>query len=228
MDVDGLGDKIITQLIEQGLVVDEADIYSLGFEDLISLDKIEKKSAENLLRAIEDSKRTTLARFLFALGIRHVGEHIAKLIANHFGSLENIQQATENDLKYDKDKGTGIKGIGKEIAQRVVAYFEDESNKQLLERLLMAGIEFEVESQPAAAHAVTGKSFVITGSLTSMKRSEAKERIVRKGGMLASSLSAGVDYLVVGQSPGSKLRKAQDLDVTILNEGQFLSMLAEE
>ena len=129
MNIDGLGDKIMTQLIEKGLVADEADIYGLVFDDLIKLDKIEKKSAENLLAAIEKSKQTTLARFLFALGIRHVGEHIAELIANGLGDIESVQNATEEDLEFrkttDNQKETGIKGIGKEIAGSLVAYFEE-------------------------------------------------------------------------------------------------------
>ena len=129
MNIDGLGDKIMSQLIDKGLVVDEADIYNLEFDDLIKLDKIEKKSAENLLAAIEKSKRTTLARFLFALGIRHVGEHIAELIANSLGDLESVQNAAEEDLEYRKatknQADTGIKGIGKEIAGSVVSYFEE-------------------------------------------------------------------------------------------------------
>ena len=133
MNIDGLGDKTISQLIDRGMVTNEADIYGLGLEDLLKLDKIEQKSAENLLAAIEKSKQTILARFLYALGIRHVGDYIAELIAKNLGTLEATQNATEEDLEYKKatkdQKDTGIKGIGKDIAGSIVSYFEDESNK---------------------------------------------------------------------------------------------------
>jgi DNA ligase (NAD+) len=232
MNIDGLGDKIISQLIDKGMVTDEADIYGLGFEDLLKLDKIEKKSAENLLAAIEKSKQTTLARFLYALGIRHVGEHIAELVSKNLGSLEALQNATEEALEYKKasknQMATGIKGIGKEIAGSIVSYFENESNKKVIERLKKAGIVFEEVSRPTAPSPISGKSFVITGTLSSMKRSEAKELILRKGGRLASSISGSADYLVVGESPGSKLQKAGDLNITILYEEDFLTLLKEE
>ena len=148
MNIEGLGDKIISQLIERGMVADEADIYGLGFDDLLKLDKIEKKSAENLLSAIEKSKKTTLARFIYALGIRHVGEHVAELISNSLGDIKSIENATEEDI-------SRIKGIGKEIARSIVSYFEDESNRTLIERLLAAGIEFEKVERPEVSSAIS-------------------------------------------------------------------------
>jgi DNA ligase (NAD+) len=231
MDIDGLGNKIMTQLIDKGLVADEADIYCLEFDDLIKLDKIEKKSAENLLAAIEKSKQTTLARFLFALGIRHVGEHSAELIANSLGDIESVQNATEEDLEFRKattnQTETGIKGIGKEIAGSLVAYFEEESNKRLIERLLETGIQIETPQRSSAESALWEKSFVITGTLESMKRSEAKELILSKGGRVASSVSSRTDFLVAGDSAGSKLEKARDLGITILDEEEFRKLLGE-
>jgi len=231
MNIDGLGDKIMIQLIEKGLVADEADIYHLEFDDLVTLDKIEKKSAENLLAAIEKSKQTTLARFLFGLGIRHVGEHISELIANSFGNIQSVQNATEEDLEFRKatndQKETGIKGIGKEIAGSIVAYFEEESNKRLIERLLEAGIQFETPQRSSAGSAISERSFVLTGVLESMKRSEAKELILSKGGRIASSVSNRTDFLVAGDSAGSKLKKARDLGLTILNEEEFIKLLGE-
>ncbi|MBW1851241.1 MAG: NAD-dependent DNA ligase LigA [Deltaproteobacteria bacterium] len=231
MNIEGLGDKIVSQLISKGLIVDEADIYNLGFDDLITLDKIEKKAAGNLLAAIEKSRRTTLARFLFALGIRHVGEHIAELTANSLGNLESVQNATEEDLVYRKaaksQKEMGIKGIGIEIAKSIVSYFENDSNRNIIERLLAAGIEFEATSRTPAASVISEKAFVLTGTLDSMKRSEAKELILTKGGRLASSVSSKTDYLVVGESAGSKLKKAKDLGVAILEEEDFLRLLGE-
>ncbi|MCP4681598.1 MAG: NAD-dependent DNA ligase LigA [Desulfobacterales bacterium] len=229
MDIDGLGDRIIAQLIEKGMVGDEADIYGLGYDDLLKLDKIEKKSADNLLAAIESSKQSTLTRFLFALGIRHVGEHIAQLLSESLGTLNAVQEASEEELEYrkaTKDQGAaGIKGIGKEIAGSIVSYFADESNRKVIERLLAAGIVFEDVVGPESASPLSGKTFVMTGTLSSMKRSEAKEMIIRKGGRLASSIGRNTDYLVVGESPGSKLKKAEDLGVAILQERDFLTLL---
>ena len=228
MNIEGLGDKIIAQMIEKGLVRDEADLYGLTFEDLMKLDKIEEKSANNLLRAIENSKRTTLAKFIFALGIRHVGEHVAGLLATHFGGLDGIQKAAMEELVYQKGKGgdedRGVKGIGEEIAGSIVSYFEDEENQRNVRRLIESGIRFEDLPRPASS-SVSGKSFVITGSLSSMTRGEAKERILKKGGRLASSISGRTDYLVVGESTGSKLEKARSKGISLLNEDEFLALI---
>ncbi len=219
MDIDGLGDKIIAQLIERGMVKEAADLYELDFENLLQLDKIAEKSANNLLRAIEKSKRGTLSKFIYALGIRHVGEHVAEVLAGHFGSLERLQKAQEEEL-------LSIDEVGPQIAESVVSYFADESNQKNIARLFGAGIHFE--GAPAVGIApLKGKSFVITGTLNTMKRSEAKEHIQRKGGRVASSMSQNTDYLVFGDSPGSKLQKAQDLGVTTLDEDEFLKLLGE-
>lgn len=230
MNIDGLGDKIIAQMINRGMIHKEADIYELSFEDIIKLDKIEEKSAKNILNAIDKSKKTTLARFIFALGIRHVGEHIAELLANAFKSLEAIQQATKEDLEYRKGKAgeedTGIKGIGEEIARSVVSYFEDESNRRNIMRLLEADVRFD-DILPAPASPVAGKTFVITGRLLNMTRSEAKDLIIRNGGRLASQLSRGTDYLVAGKSPGSKLRNAESMGIPTIEEAGFLALFPE-
>jgi DNA ligase (NAD+) len=232
MDIDGLGDKIIAQLRNKEMVKEEADIYSLRFEDLTKLDKIKEKSANNLLQAIEKSKKTTLAKFIFALGIRHVGEHIAQLLANHFKSLENIQNAKIEDLEYRKGKGgvkdTGIKGIGEEIARSVVSFFEDIQNRQNIKRLIEAGVHPEEVFSVASSFPAAEKTFAITGSLRSMSRSQAKDLIRKKGGRLSSSVGVSTDYLVVGESPGSKFQKAKDLGTTILNEDEFFRLLEQE
>ncbi len=220
MDVDGLGDKIVVQLMDKGLVKEAADLYDLCFEDLMGLDKIAEKSAQNLLAAIEKSKTTTLPRFVYALGIRHVGEHVAERLSEELESLESLQHADEETL-------TAIDEIGPQIAESVVSYFADSSNQDHIRRLLKAGIQFHGLSS-ASDTPFQDKSFVITGTLQSMKRSEAKERIVRKGGKVGSSVTRGTDYLVVGESPGSKLQKARDLSVDILEEEAFLRLLAEE
>ena len=224
MDIDGLGEKIISQMLEKGLIKEEADLYGLGFDDLILLDNVEQKAANNLLNAIEKSKKTTLAKFINALGIRHVGEHVAALLASHFGTLKGLQEATKEQLQYNKIEDTGVKGVGEVIADSIVSYFEEESNKKTIERLIKSGIEFE-RALSLSSVPFDGKTFVITGSLSSMKRSEAKELITQQGGRLSSSLTKGTDYLVIGESPGSKLQKANELGIPIISEEEFLNLL---
>ncbi len=220
MDIDGLGDKIVAQLIQRGMVKEAADLYVLDFENLLQLDKIAEKSANNLLSAIEKSKKATLSKFIYALGIRHVGEHVAEVLAKHFTSLERLQKAQEDEL-------LSIHEIGPQIAESIVSYFADESNQRNIERLLGAGIHF-VSAPAADRTSLKGKSFVITGALHTMTRSEAKGLIQRKGGRVASAVSQKTDYLVVGESPGSKLQKAQDLGVTTLDENEFLKLLGKK
>jgi len=232
MDIDGLGDKIITQLRDRGMIKEEADIYGLRFEDLTKLDKIEEKSAKNLLQAIEKSKKTTLAKFIFALGIRHVGEHVAQILANHFKSLKNLQNAAREDLEYRKGKGnvkdTGIKGIGAKIAGSVVSFFEDIQNRQNIRRLIEAGVSPEEAYSVPITSPAKEKTFAITGSLRSVSRSQAKDLIRKKGGRLSSSVGMNTDYLVVGESPGSKFQKAKDLGTKILSEAEFFRLLEQE
>ncbi len=220
MNIDGLGDKIIAQLIEKRLIEEAADLYSLTLDNLITLDKIKERSATNLLRAIENSKKTTLARFIYALGIRHVGEYVAAILAEHFGDIERLGKATEEEL-------IAIDGIGPQIAESINAYFEDHPNRDHIKRLIQTGIELEAPSPPPASPAA-GKTFVITGTLSSMKRSEAKEVITRNGGRMASSVGRNTDYLIAGESPGSNLRKARDLGVTILNEDELLKLFGDD
>jgi len=231
MNIDGLGEKIIAQLLKKGMIREEADLYGLSHEDLMKLDKIDKKSADNLIRAIEDSKKTTRAKFIFALGIRHVGEHIARLLADHFENFDTLQNASREDLVYRKGKrgedDSGVKGVGEEIAGSIVSYFEDESNIQNIRRLLASGIQLEEAPTVIPPSPVSGKTFVLTGSLNSMKRAQAKEQIIGRGGRISSSISGSTDYLIVGEAPGSKFKKARDLGVPTLNEDEFLSMLGE-
>ena len=218
MNIDGLGEKILIQLIEKDLIHEEADLYALTLDDLLKLDKIKEKSAGNLLAAIEKSKKATLARFIYALGIRHVGEYIAVTLAGHFGGIDRLAHATEAEL-------LAIDGIGPQIAESVITFFEDPRNKDRLIRLMQAGIELEAPGQEMVSP-VADKTFVITGTLSSLKRAEAKEIITRQGGRVASSVGSGVDYLVVGASPGSKLAKARDLGIPILDEDTFLKLTA--
>jgi DNA ligase (NAD+) len=217
MDIDGLGEKILIQLLERGMIHTASDIYALQLEDLLRLDKIAEKSAENLLSAIEKSKRTTLSKFIYALGIRHVGEHIADLLAEHYGGLESLLNAREEEL-------TAINEIGHHIAESVVSFFEEESHRKQITELLNAGIRFE-EAEPSDTHPFSDKTFVITGTLHAMTRHEARERIARRGGRMASTVSRRTDYLIVGDSPGSKLQKAKNLNITTLQEDEFLKIL---
>jgi len=219
MNIDGLGEKILIKLIEKGLITEEADLYALIVEDLLKLDKIKEKSAGNLLAAIQKSKKANLSRFIYALGIRHVGEFVADMLARRFGDIKRLAHATEEEL-------LAIDGIGPQIAESVITFFEDPRNHNRVNRLLQAGIELEAPRLPTAS-AVAGRTFVITGTLSALKRSEAKEIIAARGGRVASAVGTGVDYLVVGDAPGSKLTKAKDLGVPILNEEAFLRLLKE-
>ena len=227
MNIAGLGDKRITQLIANDLIREEADLYSLTYDDLINLENFEDKSVNNLLEAIEASKPTTLAKFIYALGIRHVGEHVAQLLADHFGRLDLIRNAAGHALAYDKKEGTGIKGIGPAIAESVETYFGDPLKRKTVERLIDAGVRFEETGAPAES-AITGTTFVLTGTLPNLKRSEVKDRITAKGGRVSSSVSAGTDFLVAGDSPGSKLAKAESLGIRVLNEEELLALLGGE
>lgn len=220
MNIDGLGDKIIAQLIEGGLVKEAADLYELKLEDLLGLDKIAEKSGENLLKAIEKSKRTRLPKFIYALGIRHVGEHVAELLAEYFGSLEGLEQADEKEL-------ISVNEIGPQIAESVVSYFADESNRRHIRRLMEAGVRPETTSSGLDT-SMRGKTFVVTGTLSSMTRSEVRELIKSKGGRLVSSVGKTTDYLVVGGSPGSKLQKALGLGIRIIQENELIGLLEKE
>jgi len=217
MNIEGLGDKILLQLMERGMVSLPSDIYHLTREELMQLEKIEKKSADNLIKAIEKSKKTTLVRFLNALGIRHVGEHTAALLADHFKSVEAMLTLKENALGE-------IKGIGPEIAASVETFFGNSGNRRLIEDLIKAGIV--IEEPPSVKETFfSGKTFVLTGTLEGMRRSEARELILSRGGQVSSSVGRGTDYLISGQSPGSKLQKAMDLGIPVIGEEEFRMML---
>jgi DNA ligase (NAD+) len=204
--------------MDKGLVKDESDLYALTRTALMSLDNIKEKSAANLLGAIEGSKTPTLARFIYALGIRHVGEFTAALLADHFGDIKELASAGQETL-------SAIDGIGPQIAESVFSYFADPQNRDFIERLLAAGVRPSVTRFKPTDSPVAGKTFVLTGSLSAIKRSAAKETITQKGGKVGSSVSRNTDYLVVGEAPGSKLQKAQEMGISILDEKQFLEVL---
>ena len=224
MDIDGLGDKLVDQLVIRNLIKDTADIYHLTIEKLLPLEKMAEKLANNILNAINSSKRTTLSKFIYSLGIRHVGEHVATVLAEEFRSFENLRRASREDL-------LSIKEIGPEIADSILSYFSNEENISLLNRLFEAGITIEkipLETIPDTLHPFSGKLFVLTGTLATLTRTEAKKIIEQKKGKVSSSITGKTDYLVVGKSPGSKLAKAKGLAVTILNEKEFLHLAGEE
>ena len=219
MDIDGLGDKLVGQLLDKGLISSHADLYFLQRDQLIGLDRMAEKSADNLLRAIESSRRVPLDRFLYALGIRHVGEHIAKVLAQHYGELKKIMRAQEEELM-------AINEIGPQVASSIVTFFREPRNQKLIERLFEGGVR--IEKQQGAAEAdqrFAGKTFVFTGALEKFTRKEAEKLVEERGGRAASSVSKKTDYLVAGPGAGSKLEKASGLGVAVITEDDFLEML---
>ncbi len=220
MDIVGLGESIVTQLIKEGLVHDPADLYSLKYEDLIRLERMGARSSQNLLNAIEASKNNSLGQLLFGLGIRHIGERAAKILAKQFGSMEALREATVEELMV-------IPEIGIKIAQSVVDYFSREENKNLIRRLSEVGVNLTEEKagQDPEELPLFGKSFVVTGTLEGYSRQEAQKAIEELGGKVSGSVSKKTDYVVVGESPGSKYDKAVQLGVTILNESEFKALL---
>lgn len=217
MDIEGLGEKLTEQLVDKGLVKNISDIYYLTKDQIAALERMADKSAQNIMDAIEASKGRELPRVVFALGIRHVGEQTAKLLARHFGSIERLTAAEEEDL-------LTIETIGPEIAQSVVKFFRQEDNRREIRRLQEAGVRIPPLPLKKAGK-LDGKVFVFTGTLRSFTRDEAKERVEALGGHTASSVSKNTDFVVAGGEAGSKARKARELGVRIITEDEFLKML---
>ncbi|CAL61501.1 DNA ligase (Polydeoxyribonucleotide synthase [NAD+]) [Herminiimonas arsenicoxydans] len=218
MDVEGLGDQLVEQLVDKHIITTAADLYKLGFRALAELDRMADKSAQNVLDALEKSKRTTLARFIYALGIRHVGEATAKELARHFGNLDALLQASPEQLLEVAD-------IGPVVAASITAFFTDAMNIELIEQLRAAGVtwpEHVVENRPRP---LAGKTFVLTGTLPTLSRDAAAEKIEAAGGKVAGSVSKKTSYVVAGAEAGSKLAKAEELGVTILDETGLLQLL---
>jgi DNA ligase (NAD+) len=220
LDIDGLGSKIIDQLVEGEKVRSPADLYRLTADDYAALERMGEKSATNLVEALERSKQTTLARFLYALGIRDVGEATAAALANHFGSLQPLQDASEEAIQEVPD-------IGPVVAAHVHTFFQQKHNREVIAALREVGITWKDQQRKSAAAAgpLAGKTFVLTGSLDSMSRDEASDRIVALGGKVAGSVSKKTSYVVAGAEAGSKLAKAQELGVAVLDEKAFLKLL---
>jgi DNA ligase (NAD+) len=220
LDIEGLGTKIVDQLVEASLVQTPADLYKLTAQQLAELERMGEKSAVNLVAAIEHSKQTTLPRFLYGLGIRDVGESTAATLATHFGTLEALQQADLPTIQQAPD-------VGPVVAAHIRHFFDQEHNREVVEDLRRQGVQWPAMEARAAATqgALVGKTFVITGTLASMSRDQAAERITALGGKVSGSVSKKTAYLVAGTEAGSKLTKAQELGVPVLDEAAFLKLL---
>jgi len=217
MDIDGLGDKIVEQLVDEGLIEHVDGLYRLNVDDVAGLERMAEKSATNLMAAIETSKQSTLARFVFALGIREVGEATAASLARFFGHLDALMQADVDTLQQVPD-------VGPVVAERVLGFFAQPHNREVIDRLLQAGIQWPVAEQ-SGERPLAGKTYVLTGTLTAMPRSEAKDKLEALGAKVASSVSKNTTAVFAGESAGSKLDKAQGLGVPILTEDDLAALL---
>jgi DNA ligase (NAD+) len=227
LDIDGLGEKLIDQLVDAGVVKRCSDLFSLDLETLQGLERMGEKSAENLLSSLEKSKHTTLTRALIALGIRHVGETVANLLAQTLGDLPAFDaQNSEAEKLFDQEEIEAVEGIGPIIAESVVSFFSDERNRDEITRLRQLGLHWPaVKKAPAKPEtAASGKTFVLTGTLPTLTRDEAKQKILAAGGSVTASVSKKTDYIVAGEKAGSKLRKAEELEVAVLDEDGLLEL----
>jgi DNA ligase (NAD+) len=219
MNIDGLGDKIVVQLLEKGLVKDFADLYKLDLESVAELDRMAEKSAQNLLDEIAASKKGSLARLIYAIGIPFVGERTAQLLAGHFGSMVKLQQASAEEL-------LAVEEVGEKIAEGVHEFFAESANRKLIERLRAVGVNMKDERAAPKSSKFAGMTFVFTGTLAKRSREEAEALVVSHGGKAGGSVSKKTTYVVVGTDPGSKFEKAKSLEVPILDEAQFDKLLA--
>ncbi len=218
MNIDGLGDALVDQLVDKGMVRDVAGLYNLTHEQLANLERMGSKSAQNLLDEIENSREVELARVIFAIGIRFVGERTAQFLADHFGSLERLAQAGEEELRE-------VEEVGPRIAQSIRDYFSEKRNREVVEKLGKAGVQFEQKRARKAEGKLAGKQFVLTGALANYSRDDAKRMIEEAGGRVTGSVSKKTDYVVVGADPGSKLEKARSLGVKTIDEAEFVKLL---
>ncbi len=218
MDIDGLGDKLVEQLVDAGLIKDVADLFHLTVEQLASLERMGDKSAENLINALQAAKQTKFARFLYSLGIREVGEATARSLASHFLTLEALEQANEEAL-------IEIEDVGPVVAHHIVTFFQQAHNREVIERLLDAGVEWPQEQKIESDSELSGKTVVLTGTLEQLSRSEAKEKLLALGAKVAGSVSKKTDYVVAGRDAGSKLTKAESLGVTVVDETTLIDWL---
>lgn len=221
MDINGMGDAVVKQLLEAGLLHDISDLYTLKAEDLLELERFAAKSAENLIRAIDNSRKAPLSRLLFALGIRHVGERAGKVLAACFENMESLMSATVEQL-------TAIDEIGEIIARSIVNFFAESSNRALIQRLAELGLNMQGEKIQRQETALSGKKIVITGTLPDIGREEAKTILEAAGAIVSGSVSKKVDYLLMGENPGSKETKARELGITILSWPEMQELLSAD
>jgi DNA ligase (NAD+) len=219
LDIEGLGDKLVEQLVDQDMIHDVADLYKLSVDELAEMERMGEKSAQNIIDALEKSKDTTLPRFLFALGIRQVGETTARTLAQHFGTLAAIMAASQEELE-------AVQDVGPVVAESIAHFFHEPHNQKVIHKLEKAGVLWPtIKVKPVEALPLAGKTFVITGTLASMSRDEAKDKLEQLGAKVSGSVSKKTDYVIVGESPGSKAAKAEELGITMLDEQGFLKLI---
>jgi len=218
MDIDGLGEKLVEQMVDKGVIRDVSDLYYLTKDTLAGLDRMADKSAQNITDAIEASKKRPFARFIYALGIRNVGEHISSLLAERFKDIEELTEATEERL-------INIPEIGPEVSNSITAFFRDDKNRETIRKMVDAGVE--VEYKPVNKKTLEGFTFVFTGSMNGMPRDEARRKAESLGAKTASSVSRKVTHVVAGEEAGSKLDKAKGFGLTVLSEEEFLQMIQD-
>ena len=221
MNIDGLGDKLVEQLVDEGLIKTIADLYTLELNKLVALERMAEKSAKNLIDSLEKSKETTLARFIFSLGIHNIGETTAQTLANYFTTLENIISA-------DEEKLLDVPDVGPIVAENLITFFKQEHNLEVIEQLKSVGIHWPtIKKKSADEQPLAGKTFVVTGTLETMGRNDAKAALIELGAKVSGSVSKKTDYVVVGENPGSKATKAADLGITILDEKALIKFLSQ-
>jgi DNA ligase (NAD+) len=227
MNIEGLGPAIVAQLIETGLVRDVADLYTLSQDTLLNLERMGPQSSQNLLAAIAKSKENSLAQLIFALGIRHVGQRASRLLAEHFPSMDQLQKATYEEI-------VAVPDIGQRMAESILSFFRAGHNLKVLSKLKEAGVNMFARKPPATEFSLQGKKFVLTGTLATMTRSDAKDLIEAMGGQVTGSISMATDYLVLGANPGSKYDKARSLlqanpqlPLKVLTEAEFVRLIGK-
>jgi DNA ligase (NAD+) len=218
MDIDGLGEKIVDQLVEKRMVKDVADLYSLKVDEVAELERMAEKSAQNLVDEIAGSKKQPLDRLIYSLGIQFVGERTGQLLADHFSSVDDLAAAKAEELE-------NVSEVGPKVASAITEFFSEPANRNLIKKLNKAGVRPTAEKREVKSQKFAGKSFVFTGGLANRSREEAGELVQQHGGKISSSVSKKTDYVVVGTDPGSKYDKAKDLGVPILSESDFEKLL---